>query len=66
MLIELTFLLNRRSIKVTLFLENLFHFTLDISPNCFLFMITDEINRSIPLLYTKAKPMKRDLHFFNK
>ncbi len=33
--IELTFLLNRRFIKVTLFLENLFHFPLDILPNCF-------------------------------
>jgi len=32
--IELTFLLNRRFIKVTLFLENLFHFPLDILPNC--------------------------------
>ena len=36
MFIELTFFLGGKSIKVTLFPENLFYFPLDISPNCFM------------------------------
>lgn len=48
--IELTFLMGRRFIKVTLFHENLFHFPLDILPNCFLYIFkNNEVCLYIPL-----------------